>query len=62
MAKIFFEKYPEYKIVGKPTVELIGKYENRLPQSLIEFWKEYGFGSFMDGYLKIVNPDDYQEE
>jgi hypothetical protein len=41
--------------------ELIKKYENKLPKEIIDLWKEYGFGTFYDGYLKIINPDDYQE-
>ncbi len=61
MGTKFFEKYPEYKIVEKPSVEVINKYKDMLPDSFIDFWKEYGFGIFMDGYLKIVNPEVYQE-
>lgn len=61
MGTKFFEKYPEYKIIETPTIELIDKYKKSLPESFIAFWKEYGFGVFMDGYLKIVNPEIYQE-
>jgi hypothetical protein len=53
----FFEKYPEYSIVGKPQGELKTKY--KLNSTLDQIWNELGFGSFMNGYLKIVNPDDY---
>ena len=28
---------------------------------MIAFWKEYGFGTFYDGYLKAINPNDYNE-
>lgn len=41
--------------------ELCQKYETILPSELIVLWKEYGFGSFMEGYLKIVNPEEYQD-
>ena len=51
MGTKFFEKYPEYKIVEKPSVEVINKYKGVLLDSFIDFWKEYGFGSFMKGYL-----------
>lgn len=61
MVTKFFEKYPEYKIVEKPSNELIDQYKDILPVAVIDFWKEYGFGSFMNGYIKIVNPNDYQE-
>nr|WP_304214434.1 T6SS immunity protein Tdi1 domain-containing protein [Fredinandcohnia onubensis] len=45
-----------HKAVGK---EMILKYTNILPEELIEIWKKYGFGTFANGYLKIINPDDY---
>lgn len=60
MFKIFFEKYPEYNIVQKPGKDLLGRFQNKLPDQLIDFWEAYGFGIYMDGYLKIVNPLDFQ--
>ena len=41
--------------------ELIKEYEDKLPIELITFWKEYGFGTFYDGYLKAINPNEYKE-
>ncbi len=41
--------------------EIVRKYSNTLPESLIEIWKSQGFGTIMDGYLKIINPDEYDE-
>ena len=61
MENKFFEKYPDYKIEEKPSLKLIKNYREFVPKSLIDFWEQYGFGSFMNGYLKIVNPDDYQD-
>jgi len=55
----FFEKYPEYKIVGKPDGGLESKYQ--LNDTLKLFWEQIGFGIFMNGYLRIVNPADYQD-
>lgn len=56
----FFAKYPDYSIVEKPSIQVIDNYKDKLPAELIEFWQEYGFGVYMDGYLKIVNPAIYQ--
>jgi hypothetical protein len=56
----FFTKYPDYTVVEKPSPQVIDNYKDKLPAELIEFWQQYGFGSYMDGYLKIVNPDIYQ--
>lgn len=41
--------------------ELIKEYEDKLPSEMIDFWKEFGFGTFYDGYLKAINPDDYKD-
>jgi len=32
-----------------------------LPPEMLAVWQDYGFGTFRDGYLKIVNPDDFSE-
>lgn len=47
-------------VVDQKVDELILKqYENLLPEKLLEFWKDFGFGSSSDGYIKIVNPNEY---
>ncbi len=40
---------------------LILKYKEKLPEELIEVWENHGFGRLKNGYLKIINPDDYVE-
>ena len=39
----------------------IRKYNGKIPAELMDIWKEYGFGSFFGGYLKVINPDDYMD-
>lgn len=39
---------------------LIDKYFNVLPNSLIEIWRNQGLGTFMNGYLKVINPDEFE--
>lgn len=36
----------------------INKYREKVPNEVIEFWEEYGIGSFSSGYIKSVNPDE----
>ncbi|MFB0844497.1 T6SS immunity protein Tdi1 domain-containing protein [Paenibacillus oleatilyticus] len=40
--------------------KLINQYKDRVPEQLINVWKNYGFGTILNGYLKIVNPDMYR--
>lgn len=41
--------------------EIIEQYQNKIPDEMIAFWKEYGFGTFLNGFMKTVNPDDYKD-
>lgn len=41
--------------------KVIEKYRNLVPKEMIEIWEKYGLGSFLNGYLRVINPDDYKE-
>lgn len=41
--------------------EVIAKYEGKIPGQFVEIWKDCGLGTFMQGYFKVINPDDYIE-
>ncbi len=56
----FFEKYPDYSTVQKPTEDVLHNFKDKLPAQLIDFWSAYGFGIFMNGYLKLINPSEFQ--
>ena len=51
--------YSDFKKIGNVEESTINKYEEHLPKELIEVWRKYGYGTFMNGYLKVINPDDY---
>jgi len=59
MFEQFFKTYPDYIIVEKPISDFIEKYKDELPNEVLSFWKEYGFGTFMNGYFRVIKPDDY---
>lgn len=40
---------------------LCEKYASSLPPELLNVWQNYGFGTLLDGCLKIINPDEYQD-
>lgn len=50
-----------FKWEEKVPENIIEKYSNTLPESLINFWREYGFGTALNGYLRLINPEDYLE-
>lgn len=51
----------DFSKVGSVDIDIIKKYSRQLPNQIIDIWKELGFGTFYNGYLKVVNPDDYIE-
>lgn len=48
------------KVADMPQ-EVIEKYKDQVPEELLHIWQSYGLGSFFDGYLKVINPEDYIE-
>ena len=48
------------KVADMPK-EVIEKYKSKVPVELIEIWKNKGLGTFLNGFLKVINPDDYSE-
>ena len=55
------EALKDFEFHSKVTDETIKKYQGLIPDELMEVWKMCGYGTFYNGYLKIINPDDYQE-
>ncbi|MBZ5753861.1 MULTISPECIES: T6SS immunity protein Tdi1 domain-containing protein [Metabacillus] len=51
--------YSDFKKISKVEESTINKYKEHLPKELIEAWRIYGYGTFMNGYLKVINPDDF---
>lgn len=56
-----FARFPDYTIVERPSPALIAHYRYQLPPEVLSVWEQYGFGIFCDGYLKVVNPEDYAD-
>ncbi|WP_217560324.1 T6SS immunity protein Tdi1 domain-containing protein [Paenibacillus sp. GbtcB18] len=57
MSKIF----DDFKFKEKTPISVIEKYKDNVPAQVVEVWRNFGFGGINDGYLRVVNPDDFQE-
>ncbi|MEO3946598.1 T6SS immunity protein Tdi1 domain-containing protein [Gorillibacterium sp. CAU 1737] len=42
-------------------LSVIETYKDSVPAQVVELWRTCGFGSLNNGYLRVINPDDYQE-
>lgn len=51
----------DFKIEKKVPVDLIDVYRDKLPEQIIQIWGEYGFGSFMNGFLRTIDPNKFQD-
>lgn len=51
-----FETFIKYEPVDQ---RIILKYKDELPAELVEVWIKYGFGTLLNGFFKIINPDGY---
>ena len=61
MARLTFEErnqnnYVKYSDVS---IETINKYKGKLPDELLNIWNIMGYGSYENGFIQLVNPDDY---
>ncbi len=52
----------DFKSENKPGSSLLEKYRALLPPKLISLWQDQGFGTMAGGYLKVVNPEDFEEQ
>jgi hypothetical protein len=56
-----FEVLNDFKFHSAVPAEVIEKYKDKIPPELLEIWQKYGFGTFKNGYFKIINPDAFRE-
>jgi len=57
----FVDSYPPGANVQRAGNELLARYSKLVPPSLLQLWENVGFGSYADGLISLINPDDYNE-
>lgn len=57
----FYEKYGQPIDKVEATESIIKKYRGKLPESILEQWRLFGFAGYLNGLYWITNPDDYAE-
>lgn len=55
----FFKKFPPSNDLVKPTEEMLKWYADKLPEEILNFWKEYGFDNYANGLIKVIEPSNY---
>ena len=55
----FITLYKPGNDLVKANPEIIQAFTNKLPKPIIDLWTNYGFGSYGDGIIKVINPLEY---
>ena len=42
------------------SAEIIAKYKDVLPDDLLYIWEKMGFGIYENGFLQLINPEEYE--
>lgn len=53
--------FDDFTFKERTPEEVIQRYSGKLPEEILGIWHQYGFGSFLNGYLKFINPAQYVE-
>ena len=61
MERLTFEERNQNNYIkhSDVSIETINKYKGRLPDELLNIWNIMGYGIYENGFIQLVNPDDY---
>ncbi len=57
----FMKKHAPGTLLRKASATEAEEYLDRLPDCLLELWRESGFGAYGNGIIRVINPDDYAD-
>lgn len=49
----------DFEQVADVPSEIIDRFQGRVPDDIIELWREYGYGTFGNGYFRVIDPCEY---
>ena len=52
--------FNDFILEERTNQDIIDKYKGKIPDELLLLWQQRGFGSIKNGFLKIINPDSFQ--
>ena len=62
MTRLTFEERNQNNYVkhSDVSIETINKYKGKLPDELLNIWNIMGYGIYENGFMQLVNPDEYE--
>ncbi|HIY65816.1 MAG TPA: DUF1851 domain-containing protein [Candidatus Agrococcus pullicola] len=49
----------DFEKIADVQPEVIDRFEGRIPDDIIELWRNYGYGTFGNGYFRVIDPVQY---
>jgi hypothetical protein len=59
--QVFFDEFGEATNCVDAPSSSIGQWSGKLPDRMLEFWKDEGWSAYADGLFWIVDPDEYED-
>ncbi|VWC82338.1 hypothetical protein BLA39750_01295 [Burkholderia lata] len=59
--EVFIDEFGEATHRVEVPQSAIEQWRGKLPQQLLNYWKDEGWGGYANGLFWIVNPDDYED-
>ena len=61
MVRLTFEERNQNNYIkySNVSIETTNKYKGKLPDELLNIWNIMGYGIYENGFIQLVNPDDY---
>lgn len=62
MARLTFEERNKsrYTKYSDMPIDTVNKYKGILPEKLLNIWEAMGLGIYENGFIQLVNPDEYE--
>ena len=57
----FIERNRNFEKHSSVRPDTINKFSGILPAEVLYIWENYGFGTFEDGFVRFVDPDEYYD-
>ncbi|GAA3592179.1 T6SS immunity protein Tdi1 domain-containing protein [Agrococcus terreus] len=50
----------DFQQVAPVPAEVVAAYRERVPAEMVEVWERYGFGTFGEGFVRVIDPREYE--
>lgn len=52
---------PDFEQHAPVPADVIEAYRSRVPEEIVELWERYGYGTFGEGFIRVIDPRAYED-